>query len=157
MEGVGVHVAEACACGLFAASIATDVRQRRIPNAVPVLLLALFAVYAGAGAVEPVGALWQHFAIGAIILAAGFGLYLTGRFGAGDCKLLAIAGVWIGPSLADLSLFLFGLAAFAFALSLFAMLPFEKTRRMRAELPFAVAIAPPAMIVVTLRSLSDGI
>ena len=157
MQSIGVYVAESAACGLFTASIATDLRSRRIPNAVHVLLLAFFALYAAAGAVRPAEILWEHFAVGAAILAAGIVLYLTGRFGAGDSKLLAVAGVWIGPSLVNLSLFLCSLAVFAFALSMFAMLPFGKTRRMRAELPFAVAIAPAAIIVLSLRALSDGI
>ena len=157
MESLGVYVAEAAACGLFAASIATDVHRRRIPNEVPLMLLAFFAIYAASGAAGPADALWQHFAVGTVILAAGFALYLTGRFGAGDTKLLAVAGLWIGPSLAWLGLFLCSLAAFAFTLCAVALLPLERTRRLRAELPFAVAIAPPAIIVVTLRALSDGI
>ena len=157
MESLGVYVAETAACGLFAASIATDVRRRRIPNEVPLMLLAFFAIYAGTGAAGPAGTLWQHFAVGTLILVAGFALYLTGRFGAGDAKLLAVAGLWIGPTLAWLGIFLCSLAAFALALCLVALLPFERTRRMRSELPFAVAIAPPAIIVVTLRALSDGI
>ena len=157
MADVVVHIAEAAACALFAASVATDVRRREVPNAVPLLLLGLFAVYAAAGAVRPLGDLWQHIAVGAIILAAGFGLFLTGRFGAGDAKLFAVAGVWIGPALSHLTLFLFGMAAFALALVLAALLPFERMRRMRKELPFAVAIAPPAVIVLALRALSDGI
>lgn len=157
MESLGVYVAEAAACGLFAASIATDVRRRQIPNEVPLMLLAFFAIYAASGAAGPAGDLWQHFAVGTVILAAGFALYLTGRFGAGDTKLLAVAGLWIGPSLAWLGLFLCSLAAFAFTLCVVALLPLELTRRLRAELPFAVAIAPPAIIVVTLRALSDGI
>ena len=121
------------------------------------MLLAFFAIYAAAGAAGPAGSLWQHFAVGTLVLAAGFALYLTGRFGAGDAKLLAVAGLWIGPTLAWLGVFLCSLAAFALALCLVALLPFERTRRMRSELPFAVAIAPPAIIVVTLRALSDGI
>lgn len=157
MLSIGVYAAEAATCGLFAASIATDVRRRQIPNAVPALLLVLFAACAAAGAVAPIDSLWEHFAVGGGILAVGFVLYSTGSFGAGDAKLLAVAGVWIGPSLVYLSLFLCALAAFAFALCMFAMLPFERARRTRAELPFAVAIAPPAIIVVGLRALSDGI
>ena len=86
--------------------------------------------------------MWVNLAIGAVLLAVGVALYLTGGFGAGDGKLIAVAGIWIGP--ADLSLFLLGLAACAFALSLFALLPFDRTRRMRRGLPFVVAIAPPA-------------
>ena len=41
--------------------------------------------------------------------------------------------------------------------SLFALLPFERTRRLRSELPFAVAIAPPAMAVMIPRALWHGI
>ena len=157
METLGIYVAEAAACGLFAAAIATDVRRRRIPNEVPLLLLAFFALYAATGAVRPPTALWEHFAVGAAMLAAGFALYMSGRFGAGDGKLLAVAAVWTGPSMAFLSLFLCSLAVFAFALSALALLPFERMRRMRTELPFAVAIAPAAIVVVALRALSDGI
>ena len=148
MEGITVW----SACALLAAAMACDLRSRRIPNAIPLALLGLFAVYAFAGAP---GAWWMHLAVGAALLAAGFTLYLSGRFGAGDAKLAAVAGTWIGP--ADLAPFLFGLGACALALGLFALLPFETTRRLRAELPFAVAIAPPAMAVMIPRALSHGI
>ena len=148
MQGIVVWLA----CGLFAASMVWDLRSRRVPNAIPLALLGLFALYAVAGGV---GHPWMHLAIGAVLLAAGFVLYLSGRFGAGDGKLIAVAGVWIGP--AELSLFLLGLAACAFALSLFALLPFDRTRRLRGDLPFAVAIAPPAMAVMIPRALSHGL
>ena len=151
MEGITLW----SACALFAAAMVCDLRSRRIPNAIPLALLGLFAVHALAGAAGAPSALWMHLAIGAALLAAGFTLYLSGRFGAGDAKLAAVAGTWIGP--ADLVLFLFGLGACAFALCLFALLPFERTRRLRAELPFAVAIAPPAMAVMIPRALSHGI
>ena len=143
------------ACGLFAASVVCDLRGRRIPNAIPLALLGLFAVYAVAGWTGPLGALWAHLAIGVVLLAAGFALYLRGGFGAGDAKLIAVAGLWVGPT--DLSLFLFSLAAGALALSLFALLPFDAARRLRAELPFAVAIAPPAIAVMIPRAVSHGI
>ena len=143
------------ACGLFAASVVCDLRRRRIPNAIPLALLGLFALYAVVGWAGPLGALWAHLAIGMVLLAAGFALYLSGGFGAGDGKLIAVAGVWIGP--ADLSLYLFSLAAGALALSFFALLPFGAARRLRAELPFAVAIAPPAIAVMIPRAISHGI
>ena len=124
MEGVIVWIA----CGLFAAGMVSDLCTRRIPNAIPLALLGLFAVYAAAGAAGPPAGLWVH---------------------------VAIAGLWIGP--ADLSLFLLGLGVCALALSLFALLPFENTRRLRSDLPFAVAIAPPAMAVMIPRALSHGL
>ena len=150
MEGMMVWVA----CGLFAASVVCDLRSRRIPNVIPLALLGLFAVYAASGAAGPPAGLWVNLAIGVVLLAAGFALYLGGRFGAGDGKLIAIAGLWIGP--ADLGLFLLGLGACALALSLFALLPFEKTRRLRSDLPFAIAIAPPAMAVMIPRALAHA-
>ena len=118
MDTIGASGAAWTACGLLVASVACDLRRRRIPNAIPLLLLALFAVHVLAGAVAPLKVLWAHLAIGAVLLAAGFALYLTGRFGAGDGKLMAVSGLWVGP--ADLSLFLFGLAAGALTLSVFA-------------------------------------
>ena len=141
------------ACGLFAASLVCDLRRRRIPNAIPLALLGLFAGHALPGASGPPGGWWAHLAIGAALLAIGFALYLGGRFGAGDGKLIAVAGLWAGP--ADLGVFLFGLAACSFALVLFALLPFGAARRLRGELPFAVAIAPPAIAVLVPRALAD--
>lgn len=149
MEDISVCIVKWCACTLFATSMVSDLWWRRIPNAVVVLLFGFFAAFAFAGGIRPFGALWAHLATCATMLAVGFALYLTGRFGAGDGKLLGAAGVWVGP--ADMSLFLFGLATAALALSMFAAMPFEQTRRLRAELPFALAIAPPAMIVIISR------
>ena len=151
MEGIIVW----SACGLFAACVVCDLRSRRIPNAIVLALLGLFAAYAVTGAAGPPAELWMRLAIGAAFLAGGFALYLTGGFGAGDGKLIAVAGIWVG--LADLSPFLFGLGACALALSLFSLLPFERTRRLRSDLPFALAIAPPALAVMIPRALSHGI
>ena len=135
------------ACGLLAAATVCDLRARRIPNAIPLALLALFAVHAAAGGTE---ALWRHLVIGTVLLAAGFVLYLRGSFGAGDVKLAAVAGMWIGPT--HLSLFLLGLGACALALVLLALLPFDRMRRTRDTLPFAVATAPPAAAVMILQA-----
>ena len=154
MEGIAAWTAW-IACGLFAAAVVTDLRRRRIPNAVPLLLLGLFAVHAAAGEGRSPGPLWAHAAVGAVLLAAGVALYSSGRFGAGDAKLMAVAGLWIGP--ADLSFFLLGLAACAFALSAFALLPLAAARRTRSELPFALAIVPPTVAVMIPRALSHDI
>ena len=150
MEGILIWTA----CGLFGASVVSDLRWRRVPNAIPIALLLLFAGYALTGAAGPGRAVWLCLGIGAVLLGAGFVLYLSGRFGAGDAKLMAAAGVWVGPG--DLSPFLFGLAGCALALSAFALLPIERLRALRSELPFAVAIAPPAVAVMILRECARG-
>ena len=141
------------ACGLFVASLVCDVRRRRIPNTIPVALLALFLVHAMVAGAGPVRGLWMNLAIGAVLLAVGFALYLGGGFGAGDGKLIAVAGVWAGPD--HLVPFLLALGASALGLSLFALLPLEAARRVRSELPFAVAIAPPAVAVIIPRVFSN--
>lgn len=142
------------ACALFATSMVCDLRSRRIPNAIHLALFALFAVYAASGAAGPPAVWWVHVAIAAVLLAAGFALYSSGRFGAGDGKLIAMAGLWVGP--ANLVPFLVGLGACALALALYALLPFDRTRRLRNDLPFAVAIAPPAVAVMIPRALAHG-
>ena len=149
-----VWLAEWAACGLLVASAASDLRYRRVPNAIPLLLLGLFAVHAVFGAVQPPALLWQHLAIGAVLLAAGFALYSTGRFGGADAKLIAVAGLWAGPD--DLGVFLFGLGVCALLLSIYALLPYAGARRLRSDLPFAVAIVPPGLAVIVPRALSHG-
>ena len=148
-------LAEWSATGLFIVAAAADLRHRRIPNVVPALLLALFAIYAAAGGLPQTASPWQHLAIGAALLVVGFALYLSRQFGAGDAKLLAVAGLWVGP--AELSSFLLGLAVCALTLSLCALLPHPRLRLMRSELPFAVAIVPPTLWIIVPRALSRDV
>ena len=96
--------------------------------------------------------MWAHIAIGVVLLLVGFSLFSLSGLGGGDGKLMAVAGLWVGPH--DLTLFLIGLGLISLCLSLFALLPFDSTRRLRSNLPFAVAIAPPAIILLALRAFS---
>ena len=142
-------------CVLFAAGAATDLRNRTVPNVIPLAQLALFAVHVAADPKGLGASPIVHLVVGAAVLAAGFALWCTGKFGAGDAKLAAAAGLWVGP--AGLANFLFGLGACAFALAAIALLPLERARRMRSDLPFAVAIAPPALAVLIPRALAHDI
>ncbi len=137
-------------CGLLAAAVVFDLRRRQIPNTVPVALFGLFAVHAAVVGHVGMTPLWADVLIGAVLLAAGFVLFLMGMLGAGDGKLMAAAGLWVG--LADLGVFLLGVGLLGLGLGLFSLLPFEATRRLHANLPFAVAIAPPAITLLTLRA-----
>ena len=130
---------------MFAVSVVCDQRRRRIPNAVPVALVALFAVQAASGTLPSD---WgMHVAVGCACLAAGFLFYLMGGFGAGDGKLLAVAGLWVGPG--AVSGFLLAMAVCAFALGGYGIL--RRGRFLRRGLPFAWAIAPPAILVLLAR------
>lgn len=76
----------------------SDMLSMTIANRVPVILVASFAVLAPLTGMD-----WTtyglHFAAGAAVLAATFGLFAAGAMGGGDAKLLAGAAVWMGLSL----------------------------------------------------------
>lgn len=134
------------ACGLFVASVVCDQRRRRIPNVVPVALAVLFVPYAVVGTLP--AEWWGHVAVGGAFLAVGFLFYLAGGFGAGDGKLAAVAGLWVGPE--PLGSFLLAMAACALGLGLTGAVVGGGFRR--RGLPFAWAIAPPAILVLITRT-----
>jgi prepilin peptidase CpaA len=72
-----------------------DIRNRRIPNYLPLLI-------AVTGAGYQVGFLgWQGLVEALLGLSIGFGLmlipYLLGGMGAGDVKAVSALGTWLGP------------------------------------------------------------
>src|SRR5947209_1726487 len=73
----------------------TDVRRFEIPNAIPLLLLALYPllVLTASGPTEIVPTLVVAF----IAFAVGVGMFSAGLIGGGDVKLFAAACLWIGP------------------------------------------------------------
>ena len=141
-------------CALLAAAVVFDLASRQIPNVVPVAMLGLFALQVAVVGHRDVAPLWAHVFTGALLLAVGFGLFLTGALGAGDGKLMAAAGLWIGP--AAIGSFLLGVGLLGIGLGLVSLLPFDATRRLRNDLPFAVAIAPPAIALLAMRALVSG-
>ena len=80
-------------CMVFAA--VSDTLSMTIANRVPLLLLAVFAVAAPLTGMDWAALGW-HFAAGAVVLAATFGLFALGGMGGGDAKLLAATAVWMG-------------------------------------------------------------
>jgi len=93
----------------------TDVRSRRIPNWLVVPFLLAGIAVAG----------WSHGwrGIGSSLAGAGLGLLIygvlcwMGGMGAGDVKLCAAIGAWIGPWQLFISLIFTGLAGGAMALT----------------------------------------
>ncbi|HVC34467.1 MAG TPA: prepilin peptidase [Chloroflexota bacterium] len=83
---------------LLIAGAATDLRSRRIPNAITLggALLGFVvnvALHQQQGALSSLGG----WALGVALLAIPF---ILGGMGAGDVKLLALAGAWGGPAFA---------------------------------------------------------
>ena len=139
-------------CALLAAAVVFDIVRRRIPNTVPLALLGQFLLHVAVAGHRGMAPLWTHFLTGAVMLAVGFVLFLMGALGAGDGKLMAAAGLWFGPP--DVGSFLIGGGVLGLGLGLLSLLPFDATRRLRSDLPFAAAIAPPAIALLALRALA---
>ena len=85
----------------------SDLKRMKIPNAA---VLAMAAVWPLLGwFVVPTWALWfWGFALMAIVFVAGFLMYLTGTFGAGDAKFAAaMAGIFVGGDIGAILLITF--------------------------------------------------
>jgi prepilin peptidase CpaA len=133
---------------LFAAM--TDLRQFRISNHVVFLVLAGFlpvAILAGFGTAD-----WLiHAATALGLFAAGATLFSLGVWGGGDAKLLAAAGLWLGPQPLPRFLLVMSLAGLALALFALAMRRVPVSARhaeswhgrfvASGQIPYGVAIA----------------
>ncbi len=85
----------------------SDLKRMKIPNT---SVLAMAAVWPLLGwFVVPTWPLWfWGFALMAIVFVAGFLLYLTGTFGAGDAKFAAaMAGIFVGGDIGEILLITF--------------------------------------------------
>ena len=97
-DGGVVHTAfGALFTGILLAACVTDLRSRRIPNALVLCLLVgglIFAAASGAGS----AAVWQSV-LGCLLgFAIWIVFYMVGVLGAGDVKLAAGIGAWLGVS-----------------------------------------------------------
>jgi prepilin peptidase CpaA len=80
-----------CAC-------VSDVQRRRIPNSVAALLAAAGIAYSVAASLTPGRALIASAGGLAVGLALWLPFYAVHWLGAGDVKLFAAAGAWLGPA-----------------------------------------------------------
>ncbi len=72
----------------------SDIRRLQIPNAVSLIVLALF--FLNYWLLQSTGNLMQHLLAGGIAFALTFGLYIAGAMGAGDVKLISALMLWGG-------------------------------------------------------------
>ena len=73
---------------------ASDVKGLKIPNAVSVIVLALF--FLNWWIASPAEDLTKHLIIAGVALFLGFGIYVAGFMGAGDIKLITALMLWAG-------------------------------------------------------------
>jgi prepilin peptidase CpaA len=83
---------------LLIAACVTDVRVRRIPNSLVVLILGCGLAWSLA--TRPIADALVHSAAGiGLGFAIWIGFWLAGVMGAGDVKFFAAIGAWLGPEL----------------------------------------------------------
>jgi len=123
---------------LMIAAAVSDARTLRIPNAIPLAAILVFALAFVAGDFRP---LLPHLISFGLAATVGGALFLTGVWGGGDAKLLASIAVFLRPG--DLSTLALSTALAGGVVAIFAVL--ERKVRARAEapalIPYGIAIA----------------
>ena len=152
---------------VWALCAACDATSFKIPNRYVGVLMAAWpvaVVLSGGDLSVLIGGL----SVGGLFLLVGFGLFAARLLGAGDAKLIAASGLWIGPSaalpfllyttLAGAALGLVLLRARAAPLPAFASnLPWLVALHARERvMPYGVAIALGGMIALPGSALVGG-
>lgn len=107
----GAWAALAVAGPLAALAMAWDLRRMRIPNRLNAALLLGF-LPVGFASLPPEDALWR-LAAALVVLVLGLAVFVAGKMGGGDVKMLAAAAPWVAPSRAGEALMLLSLALIA--------------------------------------------
>lgn len=161
------YVAVAGFSGLMIAAAVEDFRRFVIPNVVTAGLCLLWPLYFAASP-SLSGALWS-LGCGIGVFTVGAVLFARGYLGGGDVKLLSAAALWAGPAGTPSLLLLTGLLGGALALFLIMPLgsqlaaavratvsrrPAEIEATMPNPVPYGVAIAAAAVIVIVSPNFS---
>ncbi len=123
----------------------SDLRQLRIPNALPAALLALFLARAliDGLADHPL----EHLAAFGLILPIGLACFAARLMGGGDVKLIAVVALWLGLTPLPAFLVLMAISGGVLGLSLLI------ARRWRpgTAVPYGVAIMIGGLLVEAAR------
>lgn len=144
--GAKFLVAQLCVVAMAAVAIfaaISDIRSLTIPNAVPVLIFALFVPYVVVSQL-PWSQTLLSIGLATIVCAVGFGFFAAGIIGGGDAKFLAAASLWAGPR--DLAMLVLATALAGGCIAFLFLVPpiAHRIRRLRRT-TFAAAVAPNVM------------
>ncbi|SDF83420.1 prepilin peptidase CpaA [Limimonas halophila] len=142
---IGLACAVAALVGVAAVHDAT---ARRVPNAVCLLLIAIYpAIFATPAAPQPI---WGGLAAALAVFAVGAVVFAAGWLGGGDVKLLSVLALWAGAAHVAELLLITALAGGVLALAVLvysravAVVPalaIGSRVPKQATLPYGVAIA----------------
>lgn len=139
----------------------SDAARFRIPNIACLTILLLFPFYV---LTAPTTVMWgQHIFIFAVILAAGYLLFLKNWAGAGDIKLIAAIALWAGPQFWGHFLFITTIAGGILSLGIGAVtLARHRLKPVKdgpslsqTPIPYGVAIAVGGLCTLALLSHPD--
>ena len=129
-----------------------DLRERRVPNAVIVALLAGWPLF---GIGQP-GGWWAEGVAGFTLIGLPLlTLAMTAGLGMGDVKLGAVMGLYLGPAPTLLTLS-FAAAGAGLMHAALAILNRRTWRGMGSEMPLAPFLAAGALLVMTIRMLATA-
>lgn len=135
----------------------SDLKQFKIPNLMPVLLMALYACYVAIVGMSAFS--WWHAAHFAIALIIGMVLFAMKWFGGGDAKLYAAVAIWFPLQKAHFLLFYVGIAGLVLAILFILTRKFTKgpdgKKRTDRRIPYGVAIAFGAIACWLLQAPSE--
>lgn len=140
--------------GLLVVAAVTDARVYRIPNWVCAAIAALFVATAPFG--MGLEGVWPNLAVGIAVFAVGYALYALTGMGAGDAKLAAAIGVWVGPAAFQTWITMFAIAMLALVVLLVSMRrvvqpmvgaePSMRVLKRGAPVPLGVALSASAIL-----------
>ena len=136
------------AAAALASAAWADWRRRRIPHWPVAALVAAWGVVAVAAPAAAGGAPLAGAACGTGALGVGAAMWSAGWLGAGDVKIAATIGLWLGPAEFGLALVGAGVLMLAMLATAFA-LGGDFARR---GLPVACALAPPTATLLVCRA-----
>jgi prepilin peptidase CpaA len=152
-----------------AAAMAVDVATFRIPNALPVALVVLFAC-AAATSLHPVDWL-GHFGVGLLMFALGAACFALRYMGGGDVKLLAGVSLWFGWGMLADYLLIVGLIGGVFGGALLLArryvvahepylyrwgLSLPRVLRQGEAIPYGLAIGAAALVLMATSGSFGG-
>lgn len=152
-------------CLLVIVAAAGDVMTLRIPNLLVGCLAIAFVPFA-VGAGFPVWMLLEHGATAAVLLIAGYAFFSLGYIGAGDAKMMAAIGLWLGVAPSVIFVILAALAGgvLAGAIGIWFMIHVETGLRseradkllaaMKPDVPYGLALAMGAILATPYSWLS---
>ncbi len=147
----------------MAFAAANDLFTMRIPNVIPIALLANFV---GVALITrmPLDVVGTHVLIACGVLAATFALFAFNLLGGGDAKLIAAGAIWVGAAhiveyLVFITFFggLLSLAILAYRMIPVAALPLPawalRLHTHKGPIPYGIAIAAGALMVFPTTEL----